>query len=104
MKEMDEVGLEGRYTKLPVEPDRQIADRPPPAWQTTREWGGGKPRMEARAKTTTAPSLPPLFSGTLACPVALLHFARRPDSTSASDNPQSKSANKCPDTSRTLTS
>lgn len=37
MKEMDEVGLEGRYTKLPVEPDRQIADRPPPAWQTTRE-------------------------------------------------------------------
>lgn len=38
------------------------------------------------------------------CPVALLHFARRPDSTSASDNPQSKSANKCPDTSRTLTS
>lgn len=77
MKEMDEVGLEGRYTKLPVEPDRQIADRPPPAWQTTRERGGGKPRMEARAKTTTAPSLPPLFSGHL-CLFARLPFCILP--------------------------
>lgn len=85
------VDMEDRYTKLPVGPDRQIADRPPPAWQTTREWGAGLGRK-------LEPKPPPLpdshRSSRVAfafCPFALLHFARRPDSTSASDNPQSKS-------------